>query len=71
VWYYADKGKWYVGPATAVGTKGGFMSVEDSAATPNAVQGTWTVAEGFKLNSSVTVTQIAGSSILLPHNRTN
>jgi hypothetical protein len=59
-----------VGAAAAVGTAGGYIGVQDSAATPDAVQGTWTVAEGFKCNSSVTVTQIAGSSTLLPRNRT-
>jgi hypothetical protein len=46
------------------------MYVQDSAATPDAAQGTWEVAEGFKCNSSVAVTQIAGSSTLLPRNRT-
>jgi hypothetical protein len=73
VWYndlVADQGHWLVGPAIAVGTGGGYMAVKDSAATPDAVQGTWVVAAGFNLNSSVTVTQIAGSSILLPRNRT-
>jgi hypothetical protein len=78
VWYVANHGNWVVAPAAAVGTAGGFserypkafMSVEDSAATPDAVQGTWKVSEGFKYNSSVTVTQIAGSILLLPRNRT-
>ena len=46
------------------------MVVVDSAATPDAVQGTWLVSEGPKRNSSVAVTQIAGSSTLLPRNRT-
>jgi hypothetical protein len=70
MWYYPDHGKWVVGNASSVGTGGGSMCVKDSAATPDAVQGTWTVFEGFKLNSSVTVMQIAGSSTLLPRNRT-
>jgi hypothetical protein len=70
VWYLADHGVWMVGPEAAVGTGGGYMGVQDSAATPDAVQATWTVAGGKQLNSSVTVTQIAGSSTLLPRNRT-
>jgi hypothetical protein len=70
VWYQADQGKWYVGDAGGVGTDSGFMLVKDSAATPDAVQGTWKVAEGFKRNKSATVAQIAGSSTLLPRNRT-
>jgi hypothetical protein len=70
VWYYADHGKWMVGPAGCVGTAGCHMFVNDSAATPDAVQGTWIISEGFKLNSSVSVAQISGSSILLPRNRT-
>jgi hypothetical protein len=67
VWYF--KVAWMVGGAGAVGTGGGSMAVKDSAATPDAAQGTWRVAEGYKRNSSVTVTQIAGSSTLLPRNR--
>jgi hypothetical protein len=70
VWYCADKGKWVVGTAAAVSTGGGFMRVLDSAATPDAAQGAWQEGEGLTRNSSVTVTQIAGSSILLPRNRT-
>jgi hypothetical protein len=46
------------------------MYVKDSAATPDAVQGTWKVSEGKQHNSSVTVTHTAGSSILRPRNRT-
>jgi hypothetical protein len=59
-----------VSNASSIGTGGGFMLVEDSAATPDAVQATWKVSEGFKRNSSVTVMQIAGSNISLPRNRT-
>jgi hypothetical protein len=60
-----------VGPEATVGTAGGFMGVQDSAAaTPDAAKATWVVSGGFNLNSSVTVTQIAGSSTLLPRNRT-
>jgi hypothetical protein len=70
VYYSADKGRWYISNANGVGTGGGFMHVKDSAATPDAVQGTWEVFEGYKRNSSVTVTQIAGSITLLPRNRT-
>jgi hypothetical protein len=70
VWYYADEGKWWVSDASCVGTAGGYMFVKDSAATPDAVQGTWQVSEGHKRNKGVTVTQIAGNSTLLPHNRT-
>jgi hypothetical protein len=70
VYYYANHGAWMVGPASGVGTAGGLLCVKDSAATPDAVQGTWTVSEGPKRNSSVTVTQIAGSITLLPRNRT-
>jgi hypothetical protein len=70
VWYVANNGVWFVGPASGVGTAGGNLAVQDSAATPDAVLGTWVVAEGFKRNSSLAVTQIAGSSTLLPRNRT-
>jgi hypothetical protein len=70
VYYHADEGDWWVGVAGNVGTAGGFMLVEDSAATPDAVQGTWKVFEGFKRNNSMMVTQIAGNSTLLPRNRT-
>jgi hypothetical protein len=70
VWYVADHGEWWLGSASGVGTVGGYMFVQDSAATPDAVQGTWVVGEGSKRNSSVTVAQIAGSSTLLPRNRT-
>jgi hypothetical protein len=72
VWYYVDEGKWYIGDASGVGTAAGYMHVEDSAATPDAVQEAWEVLEGYKRNKGVTVTQIAGiySSTLLPRNRT-
>jgi hypothetical protein len=70
VWYHADQEIWIVGIASEIGTAVGSMFVKDSAATPDAVQGTWMVGEGFKLNKRATVTQIAGSSILLPRNRT-
>jgi hypothetical protein len=70
VWYNANNGQWAVALAGNVGTGGGYMVVKDSATTPDAVQGTWHASEGFKRNSSVTVTQTAGSSILLPRNRT-
>ena len=70
VWYYADRGKWLVGIEAGVGTIGGFMSVKDSAATPDAVQATWIVSEGFKPNRSVKVERTAGSTTLVPHNRT-
>jgi hypothetical protein len=69
-WVYADHGKWMVGVANDVGTGGGQLRVYDSAAIPDAVQGTWTVFEGHKRNTGVTVTQIAGNSTLLPRNRT-
>jgi hypothetical protein len=62
VWYYADHGTWMVGNASSVGTGGGHVGIKDSAATPDAVQGTWKVSTGYKRNSSVTVTQIAGST---------
>jgi hypothetical protein len=71
VWYYADSGKWYVGIESDVGTAVGFMSVTDSAAaTPDAMQATWELAEGFKPNRSVKVERTAGSTTLVPHNRT-
>jgi hypothetical protein len=41
VWYQADEGNWFVGNAVWVGTGAGYMAVKDSAATPDAVQGTW------------------------------
>jgi hypothetical protein len=68
VWYH--QGKWIVGSAASVGTGGGSMYAHDSAATPDAVQETWMMLDGYKPNTGVTVTQIAGSSTLLPRNRT-
>jgi hypothetical protein len=70
VWYYADRESWYVGNESGVGTSVGLMSVKDSAATPDAVQATWKVSEGFKPNRSVKVERTAGSTTLVPHNRT-
>jgi hypothetical protein len=70
VWYFSDQGRWIVGNAGSVGTASCFMYVKDSAATPDEVQGTWKVSEGHKRNKSAAVTQIAGSSTLLPRNRT-
>jgi hypothetical protein len=62
VWYDADRGKWWVGNASSGGTAGGLVNVKDSAATPDAVQGTWKVAEPILRNNSVLVTQITGST---------
>jgi hypothetical protein len=67
VWHHADQGMWCVGSGEAtVGTAAGQMYVKDSAATPDAVQGTWNAFKGYTRNKGVTVTQIAGNSTLLP-----
>jgi hypothetical protein len=70
VWYYADEEFWFVGRESSVGTASSYMSVKDSAATPDAAQATWEVAEGYKPNRSVKVERTAGSTTLVPHNRT-
>ena len=70
VWYYANSGEWNVGIESAVGTNAASMFVKDSAATPDAAQATWWVPEGFKRNRSVKVERTAGSTTLVPHNRT-
>ena len=60
-WYHAGHEGWYVGPEGSVGMGGGYMYVEDrNAATPDAVIAAWNVSEGFKSNSSLTVTATAG-----------
>jgi hypothetical protein len=70
VWYYADSGEWNVGSESDVGTNAAFLSVVDSAATPDAAQATWEVGEGLKRNRSLKVERTAGSTTLVPHNRT-